>query len=79
MAALLIKRIAFYSAGTVLVFLGALWFLQGADIIRIDPVLCVAKCEPVAGPQPAWLATGLAAFFVGALLIAVGIISKRSN
>jgi hypothetical protein len=74
-----IKRIAFHFAGAVLVLLGTLWFLQGADIIRIDPVLCVAKCEPIAGPQPAWLATGLVAFFVGALLIAVGIISKRPN
>jgi len=52
--------------GIVLVLLGLLWSLQGADLIRIEPVLCVANCEPLVGGSLTWLVTGIIVILVGA-------------
>lgn len=42
-------RIARLALGALLVALGALWSLQGADLVRIRPILCFADCEPLVG------------------------------
>ena len=51
--------------GIVLVTLGPLWSLQGADLIRIKPILCVAHCEPMVGGSITWLIVGIGALAVG--------------
>ena len=60
--------------GIVLLSLGLLWSLQGADLIRMKPILCVANCEPLVGGAVAWLAVGIVAMSVGLGLL---VTSKR--
>lgn len=62
-------RIVRIVAGLVLVALGGLWVLQGADIIRIQPILCVANCEPLVGGSLTWLIVGLVTLVIGVLLL----------
>ena len=46
--------------GVLFTLLGTLWFLQGADIIHLEPVACVANCTPIEGGSVTWLLVGLA-------------------
>jgi hypothetical protein len=55
--------------GIVLVLLGALWSLQGADVVHIKPILCIADCEPLVGGSRTWLVVGLVAIAIGVLLL----------
>ncbi|MET9022618.1 hypothetical protein ABZV93_21820 [Actinopolymorpha sp. NPDC004070] len=66
-----VGKIARMLVGAVLVALGALWVLQGADLVRIKPVLCVADCQPLVGGSPVWLAVGVVAFLAGLALLTV--------
>lgn len=68
-----LKIIAFLLFGTLLTFLGLLWFLQGSDIIRLRPILCVANCEPLTGRSPLWQAIGAVAFVGRVGFIARGV------
>jgi len=65
------RRTARVTVGIVLVLLGGLCILQGADVIRIRPILCVADCKPVTADSTAWLVTGV----VG--LVALGVRRRR--
>lgn len=65
------RRGARIAGGTLLILLGLLWILQGADLVRIDPILCVADCRPITGGSPGWLAIGVAAALAGVLLVGV--------
>lgn len=62
-------------AGVVLLPLGTLWFLQGSDLVHIDPVACVGDCEPVTGRHPGWQVTGAATMLLGG---AMGAVAARS-
>lgn len=55
--------------GVGVVLLGLLWFLQGADLVHVRPILCFADCEPLAGGSIGWLIAGLFGMIAGALLI----------
>ena len=55
--------------GMVFTLLGVLWFLQGADLIHFEPVVCVANCKPLTGPSTTWLLTGLTTVVVGLIVI----------
>lgn len=46
--------------GVVLTLLGGLWTLQGLGVVTLEPILCVAACEPVQGPSSTWVAIGVA-------------------
>jgi hypothetical protein len=59
--------------GILLILLGVLWSLQGADLIRLEPVACVANCEPLTGPSTTWLLAGLATASLG-LIVTIGCI-----
>lgn len=56
--------------GLILILLGLLWVLQGADLVRIRPILCVAECEPMTGESPGWLAAGVVTMVVGLIVMA---------
>jgi hypothetical protein len=51
---------AFVVIGVLFTLLGTLWFLQGADLIHLEPVACVANCTPIEGGSLKWLLVGLA-------------------
>lgn len=63
--------------GTVLSLLGVLWILQGADVVRIRPILCVADCRPLTGGSPTWLAIGAVTLVVG--LTVAGALRRRRS
>jgi hypothetical protein len=48
-----------------LILLGLLWILQGADVVRIRPILCVADCQPITGGSLSWLTIGVVILVVG--------------
>ena len=73
-------RILRVATGIVLVSLGVLWSLQGADILHIKPILCLANCEPLIGGSTTWVIMGLITISVGALLLFwKGAVSTRSQ
>lgn len=63
------RKVARVGAGIVLTPLGLLWVLQGADLVRIQPVLCVAECQPVTGGSPVWLTIGVVSLLGGLVLL----------
>lgn len=54
--------------GLGVIAIGILWFLQGSDLVRIDPVACVGDCEPIVGHRPGWQAAGGVAVVAGAVV-----------
>lgn len=63
----MINRLLQVFAG-VLMTLGALWSLQGAGVVHLKPILCVADCTELQGASSQWLATGIGAIVVGLAL-----------
>lgn len=61
-----IVRIA---VGILLTSLGVLWTLQGADLVRVKPILCFANCTPLVGGSTIWLAVGLVSIAIGLFLL----------
>jgi len=59
------KKIALVIVGIIAALLGLLWFLQGADLVRIKPILCFANCEPITGGSLLWVIIGLITLAVG--------------
>jgi hypothetical protein len=51
--------------GVALILLGGLWALQGADLVRIGPILCVADCQPITGGSTMWLTIGIVTLLIG--------------
>lgn len=49
----------------LLIALGALWSLQGAGIVHVKPILCVADCAELQGASVQWLVTGIGCIAVG--------------
>lgn len=60
--------------GTVLILLGLLWILQGADVVRIRPLLCVADCQPLTGGSVGWLAVGVVTAMVGLAVVGLAVV-----
>ena len=63
--------------GVLVALLGALWLVQGLDIVHVRPVLCVADCEPVTGGSAQWTVVGAIALIVGVILARAGL--RRRN
>jgi hypothetical protein len=64
-----IKRLLLSIVSLILILLGSLWFLQGTGIVHLDPVMCVAECEPITTTSPLWATIGAVAVAGGVLLI----------
>jgi hypothetical protein len=56
--------------GAILIALGLLWSVQGADLIQIKPILCAANCEPITGGSTLWLSIGIITTVIGITLLA---------
>lgn len=54
-------------ASAMAVLLGGLWLVQGLGLVEIRPILCVAECEPIAGPSPTWAILGFLMVTAGAV------------
>ena len=52
----------------LLIALGMLWALQGAGLVHLKPIACVADCTELVGPSAQWLVTGLATVAAGGAL-----------
>lgn len=61
----MVLKIAATILGAIAILLGGLWLLQGLGIVVIEPILCVAECEAVAGPNATWAIAGAALLVVG--------------
>lgn len=61
--------------GMALILLGLLWIIQGADVVRLRPILCVADCQPITGGSPGWFAIGVVTLMVGRKV--VGALRRR--
>ena len=61
------------AAGMVLILLGGLWILQGADVVRIRPILCVANCQPITGGSAGWAAAGAVSLVAGLAIVALAL------
>jgi len=59
------KKIAILFVGIIAILLGLLWFLQGADIIQVCPILCFADCKCIRGGSLLWEIIGPIVFFIG--------------
>ena len=73
-----LKKTAVTGAGVITALLGLMWFLQGAGILLLCPVLCFADCGCITGGSPFWEATGAIAFVMGIVIVGVGIGRNRT-
>ena len=64
--------------GAVLSLLGLLWLLQGADLVHIRPILCVADCKPLEGGSVGWMIAGALVLVAGLLVIASAVRRGRA-
>lgn len=64
-------------AGAIAVMLGGLWFLQGVGAVHIEPILCVADCEPLEGPSAPWAILGLVVATAGVLAVVRAVRRRR--
>jgi len=58
-------KIVLTASAVLLIMIGALWALQGANLIHLRPILCFADCEEIRGESIQWLVTGLVAIVLG--------------
>jgi hypothetical protein len=63
--------------GAVSTPLGLHWFLQGADLVHIRPILCVANCQPLQGGSIGWMTVGALFLILGLAAVAVGFRRRR--
>ncbi|MBB4943413.1 hypothetical protein FHR32_007813 [Streptosporangium album] len=69
------RKTARVVAGMLLILPGLLWILQGADLVRLGPILCVAECQPITGGSLGWFATGVVTLIAG--LGVAGVLRRR--
>jgi len=67
------RAVTWIVLGVASVLLGGLWFLQGADLIHLRPILCFADCKPVEGGSIGWMTAGVFLLVAGVLAIRAGL------
>ena len=66
-------KIVLLILGAIGVLLGGLWLLQGLGLVRMEPLFCVAECETLEGPSPAWALAGFLLAAAGAVAVWFGL------
>jgi hypothetical protein len=59
--------------GVAVTLLGLLWLLQGADLVHVRPILCLADCTPLEGGSIGWMMAGTLLLILGLLAIGAGL------
>ena len=72
------KKLAAALVGIIVALLGLVWFLQGAGILHLCPVLCVMDCECVTSGSQFWEAAGAIAFIIGIIIVGVSVRRVRT-
>lgn len=65
-----VARAARVGGGLVLTLLGLFWALQGAEVIRIEPIACAGECQPVTDGSLGWVVIGVLTMLGGLALLA---------
>jgi hypothetical protein len=73
-----VRTLARILLGAVLSLLGLLWLVQGADLVHIRPILCVADCKPLEGGSVGWMTAGALVLVAGLLVIASAVRRRRA-
>jgi hypothetical protein len=73
------KEFVMIVVGIIAILLGSLWFLQGAAIIQVCPILCFADCQCITGGSLLWEIVGLIAFFIGVGIIYSGLKHSKKD
>jgi hypothetical protein len=55
-----------------------LWLVQGLGLVTIPPILCVAECETLTGPDATWAITGAVVLAAGAAGIYFALRRRRT-
>lgn len=71
------RKVIWSVLGVVVMALGLLWFLQGADLIHIRPILCVADCRPLEGRSIGWMIAGALFLVLGLTAIRAGLRRRK--
>jgi hypothetical protein len=71
------KTVVTAITGVGITLLSLLWFLQGADVVHVRPILCLADCEPLVGGSVGWLIAGIIGMMTGAFLIRLSVDRAR--
>lgn len=53
------------AVGLVVSGVGLLWFLQGSDLVHLEPIACVGECPAVVGHHPGWQIAGALTILIG--------------
>lgn len=67
-----IKSLITLIIGIIVALLGVLWFLQGAGIIYVCPILCFADCICLTHGSFSWKMIGAGVIVVGVLTALIG-------
>ena len=71
------KYLAMTIVGVIVACLGLLWFLQGADIVHLEALLCLSNCETIVGGSFFWSVTGGIVFSIGVALVYFGLHRRK--
>jgi hypothetical protein len=69
------KRIYFVGViiGVIIALFGLMWFLQGAGLLIVCPMLCFVDCECVTGGSLFWEIIGAITFIIGMIIAGVSV------
>jgi len=73
------KKIVTGIIGVIASLLGSLWFLQGADIVHLNPILCFSNCEVITGGSTFWEVIGVVVLIIGIIMIFNSIKSREHH
>jgi hypothetical protein len=71
------KHLTVALVGFFVALLGMLWFLQGAAILRLCSLLCVANCECVTSGSEFWEEVGVITLIGGITIISAVVWRER--
>ncbi len=66
------------AAGLAVSSVGLLWFLQGSDLVHLEPLACVGECQAMVGHHLGWQIAGTLAVLIGAIATTVAARRVRS-